>query len=102
MVISMTKYGLKALSEILSIYSYIIRIICHVATRDVWKAKQHHRKSGTEPQRAKQQTIRILHECQGWIDKSVRMVTLVRHKYGIFSMDLEVGYKVFFLMDSCR
>ena len=27
---------------------------------------------------------------------------LVRHEYGIFSMDLEVGYKVFFLMDSCR
>ena len=27
---------------------------------------------------------------------------LVRHEYGIFSMDLEVRYKVFFLMDSCR
>ena len=27
---------------------------------------------------------------------------LVRHEYGIFSMDLEVGYKVFFLMESCR
>ena len=27
---------------------------------------------------------------------------LVRHEYGIFSMDLEVGYKVFFLMVSCR
>ena len=27
---------------------------------------------------------------------------IVRHEYGIFSMDLEVGYKVFFLMDSCR
>ena len=26
----------------------------------------------------------------------------VRHEYGIFSMDLEVGYKVFFLVDSCR
>ena len=27
---------------------------------------------------------------------------LVRHEYGIVSMDLEVRYKVFFLMDSCR
>ena len=27
---------------------------------------------------------------------------IVRHEYGIFSMDLEVRYKVFFLMDSCR
>ena len=31
-----------------------------------------------------------------------RPVIIVRHEYGIFSMDLEVGYKVFFLMNSCR
>ena len=29
-------------------------------------------------------------------------LAIVRHEYGLFSMDLEVGYKVFFLMESCR